>query len=317
MIDDLGGVEIFAKKCIVSATGFRNTSRLCGKASAFPRPEELPLRQGDGWVMANIGIKGSADELKMECANMELLPAGDGKSVFDCCRAYYNDPLGVPPLEIPLMITFPTVKDRAYKRRGINGDSRESCQLLCLAKAEWFGKISEPEVGTMTTPAYKHPQRSEEYEGIKQKWKERLRSALLEIYPQLKDRIDMFDVSTPLSIEHYLPTGSGSAIGLDTCAGETCRFTNFSIMKMLDMKSQIPGLWMTGQDTMMIGVPLAQASGLITGMRIAGPWKSLIFIAKTLWLIVASLGDKAREKRRNKNALANQLEALRAANSAA
>merc|ERR1712151_152700 len=36
MIPDLGGVEIFAKKCIVSATGFRNTSRLCGKGSSFP-----------------------------------------------------------------------------------------------------------------------------------------------------------------------------------------------------------------------------------------------------------------------------------------
>merc|ERR1712187_152893 len=118
------------------------------------------------------------------------------------------------------------------------------------------------------------------------------------------------------TIEHYLPTGSGSAIGLDTCAGETCRFTNFEIMQMLDMKSKIPGLWMTGQDTMMIGVPLAQASGLITAMRIAGPWKSLIFVTKTLWLIIASLGEKTREKKNHKNALANQLEAMRAANSA-
>merc|ERR1712107_249738 len=167
------------------------------------------------------------------------------------------------------MITFPSVKDRAYKRHA--GDGRESCQLLCLAKAEWFGNIPEPEVGTMTKPAYKHPQRSAEYEEIKEQWKERLRSALLEIYSQLKDKIDMFDISTPLTIEHYLPTGSGSAIGLDTVAGESCRFTNFAIMKMLDMKSKIPGLWMPGQDTMMIGVPLAQAAGLITGMRIAGP----------------------------------------------
>jgi len=34
----------------------------------------LKLGQGDGFVMANIGIKGCAAELNMECANMELLP---------------------------------------------------------------------------------------------------------------------------------------------------------------------------------------------------------------------------------------------------
>eukprot|EP00929_Paragymnodinium_shiwhaense_P007578 TRINITY_DN111493_c0_g1_i1.p1 TRINITY_DN111493_c0_g1~~TRINITY_DN111493_c0_g1_i1.p1 ORF type:complete len:689 (+),score=119.41 TRINITY_DN111493_c0_g1_i1:162-2228(+) len=294
MIEELGGLEIFAKSCVVSAVGFRNTARLC-RGTVFPAPEDLALRQGDGYVMANIGIKGSADTLGMECANMEILPAGNGMSIFDGCRAFYTDPLGVPPSEIPMMITFPTVKDRAYNRSGRKDEGRENCQLLILAKKEWFGDVPEPEVGTITTPAYKHPQRKPEYEDLKQKWQERLRAALLAVYPQLKDRIEMFDISTPLTIEHYLPTVSGSAIGLDTCAGEACRFTSFSTMQKLDMKTVIPGLWMTGQDTMMIGVPLAQASGLITAMRIAGPFRSLAFIAKTVWLLLASLGEKARQ----------------------
>jgi len=312
MIDEVGGAELHAGRCVVSACGFRNTARLC-KGTPFPKPDDLPLEQGDGFVMANIGIKGSAAELKMECANMEVLPVGNGMSIFDGVRAFFKDPLGVPPLEIPFMITFPTVKDRAYNHNKANGDGRETCQILVLAKTEWFGQVPEPAVGTITTPAWKHPVRTAEYEEIRDKWKERLKTALLELYPQFKDRIELFDVSTPLTVEHYLPTGSGSAIGLATSAGESCRFTNFGVMKMLDMKTVIPGLWMTGQDSLMIGVPLAQAAGLITAMRIAGPARSLLFVARTVWLLVASLGEKARNRKKLPDSGPEKLAAMRAA----
>ena len=100
------------------------------------------------------------------------------------------------------------------RRRMMGG--RETAQLLCLAKTEWFGKLEEPLSGTISTPAWKEPKRSTEYEDLKKKWTDRLLTVLLTCYPQLKGKIELADVSTPLSIEHYLPTGSGSAIGLDT-----------------------------------------------------------------------------------------------------
>lgn len=292
---DAGGEQLLAKHCVVAACGWRNTAKLC-KGSKFPSADELELPQGDGYVMANIGIKGSAAELKLECTNLELLPAGQGLSVFDGIRAYMKDPLGVPPLEIPMMITFPSVKDRAYKHKAKAGDKYETAQILCLAETEWFGKIEEPTSGTAALPAWKHPKRKVEYEDMKAKWTDRLRSALLSIYPQLEGKIELFDVSTPLTIEHYLPTGSGSAIGLDTSAGKGCRFTDFNVMKLLDMRTPVPGLWLTGQDTLLCGVPLAQAAGLVTAMRIVGPFRSTVFVLRTIWLLVASLGQKARKK---------------------
>jgi all-trans-retinol 13,14-reductase len=257
---------------------------------------ELALPQGDGVVMANVGIKGSATKLGLECTNMELLPVGNGQSVFDGVRTFLADPLGVPPMAIPTMITFPSVKDRAYKRNGSEETARESCQLLVMAKTEWFGKIPEPEVGTTTIPAWKHPERSPDYAKVKAKWVERLQALLLTVYPQLKGKLDMFDISTPLSIEHYLPTVSGSAIGLDTNGGKGCRFTDFSIMKLLDMKTPVQNLWLTGQDALMIGVPLAQGAGLITAVRIGGPLRAVWFAFKSLWLLTASLGAKSRSK---------------------
>merc|ERR1740129_752906 len=109
--------------------------------------------------MANIGIKGSAPELGLECANMELLPVGNGMSVFDGIRRYLEDPLGVPPMEIPMMFTYPSVKDRAYKRNGNDERARESVQILCLAKTEWFGEPAKPEQGNVAVPAWHPPAR--------------------------------------------------------------------------------------------------------------------------------------------------------------
>merc|ERR1719313_882576 len=133
MIEDMeakgcAGMQLQAGGCVVTACGFRNTARLC-KGTAFPSPDDLGLDQGDGWVMANIGIKGTAAELGLECANMELLPTGNGVSIFDGVRNFFNDPLGVPPIEIPMMITFPTVKDRAYNHKSGKGEGRETAQL--------------------------------------------------------------------------------------------------------------------------------------------------------------------------------------------
>lgn len=300
--DAAGAVKLYASECVVSACGWRNTARLCrgDPNSRFPSMESLEVPQGDGWVMANVGLKGSAPTLKMECTNLELLPVGPKQSVFDGIRNYIKDPLGVHPMEIPTMITFPSVKDRGTKRNGDEESARESCQLLCLAKTEWFGQIPEPEVGTVTTNAWKHPVRSTAYEELKTKWTARLKQLLLTVYPQLEGKIEMFDLSTPLSVEHYLPTTSGSAIGLDTNAGRTCRFTNFSVMKLLDMKTPVPRLWLTGQDSLMIGVPIAQGAGIITAIRIAGPLRALRWCTKTALLLLSSLGHKAREAGRPK-----------------
>ncbi|KAJ1446941.1 hypothetical protein M885DRAFT_501854 [Pelagophyceae sp. CCMP2097] len=185
----------------------------------------LPLPQGAGFVVLNVALRGNAAELGLECANLQLVPAGGGMSVFEGVRAYLEDPLRVPLLEV-----------------------------LCLAKTEWFaaanGGVSEG----------RPPKRSDAYAAMKEQWRLRLLDLLFHVYPQLKDKVAFSDLSTPLSIEYYLPSGSGSAIGLDTRGGDFSRFTNLKVMALLDMKSPVPQLWRTGQDALCCGVPLASAS---------------------------------------------------------
>jgi all-trans-retinol 13,14-reductase len=98
----------------------------------------------------------------------------------------------------------------------------------------------------------------------------------------LHGKVAFVDVSTPLTIEHYLPSSIGSGISLDVTPD---RFVNMAQLEILDMKSRVPGLWLTGQDTIICGIPLAQSSGLITAARILGPFGTLRLGIRALRLL--------------------------------
>ena len=59
----------------------------------------------------------------------------------------------------------------------------------------------------------------------------------------------------------------GAAVGLDVTPE---RFTDPEIRRRLDCVTDIPGLYLTGQDTSVIGVTLAQLSGVTTAFRMTG-----------------------------------------------
>ena len=44
------------------------------------------------------------------------------------------------------------------------------------------------------------------------------------------------------------------------------------------MKTSIARLWLTGQDTLLFGQPLAQMSGILTALRIVGPFRITAFV---------------------------------------
>lgn len=48
------------------------------------------------------------------------------------------------------------------------------------------------------------------------------------------------------------------------------RFGDWKVQQHLDSTTPIEGLYLTGQDTLIIGVTLAQLAGVITAVRILG-----------------------------------------------
>jgi phytoene dehydrogenase-like protein len=261
-------------KRVISSVGYHNTF---GKlipddvTKRFDIPRRLPLANSCGFIMCNIGLEGSAEELGLTCANLWYHPAREDGDMFSAVEDFFEDP-GSLENDPMIMVTFPSIKDSSWKEEH---PDQTTCQLLCMAEYAWFEKY-----------AWKTPRRrGAEYNALKEQWGERLVEVLLRFYPQLEGRIGLIDVSTPLSIGHWLGSDEGAAVGLDHTPE---RFTDWDLIQHLDMKTSVPGLWITGQDTVTCGQPIVQASGLITALRVGGFWRSIRYLLTTLPPILRS-----------------------------
>ncbi len=247
---------IKCKKGVISSCGYINTfNKLVSNdiVNKYSIPKSLPIPQSAGFVMCNIGINANPSEVGITNTNTWHIPVDDDNDAFPMINKYFEDPLGDDVI-IPAFITFPSVKEN-----NSSSSNKISCQMLLMANYEWFEKYKVSADDTKN--------RIDGYEEIKQKWKQKALAIFLKYFPLTKDKIDVFDVSTPLSIEHYLKSPQGGAVGLDVIPE---RFINPEVRELLDPVTKIPGLYLTGQDTILCGVTLCQLAGVITAFRITG-----------------------------------------------
>jgi len=80
-----------------------------------------------------------------------------------------------------------------------------------------------------------------------------------QLFPNIKNAIDVVQVGTPLTNEHYLCSHEGSIYGLDHCQQ---RFLPED-SALLRPTTGIPGLFLTGQDIMSAGFVSALNAGLL------------------------------------------------------
>jgi all-trans-retinol 13,14-reductase len=265
---------------VVSSAGYHNTfGKLVPEAvtKRLEIPRRLSIGNSSGFLMANIGLSASPEELGLTCANLWYHPTRADGDMFGAVSDFMADPLN-PAHDPMIMVTFPSIKDGLGEEAHAG---KTTCQVLCTVDYAWFEKFAD----------HKNRRRGPEYEALKTQWGERLVALLLRFYPQLEGHIELVDVSTPLSIQHYLRTDEGGAVGLDH---SPARFTDWEVMRHLNSRTPISGLWLTGQDTVTCGQPIAQASGLITAMRVLGFWRSLRYLARTLPPIVKRVIADAR-----------------------
>ncbi len=116
--------------------------------------------------------------------------------------------------------------------------------------------------------------RGNTYNSYKEEIAERYLSALFRHRPQLEGRIKYYELSTPLSTEHFTNHPQGAIYGL---AHTPARFLNDYVRP----RTEIPGLYLTGQDVVTVGVAGALISGAMTAASILG-WRGLRAMRK--WL---------------------------------
>lgn len=108
---------------------------------------------------------------------------------------------------------------------------------------------------------------SHDYDNKKESYAEILKKVFYKHFPHTKKMELVFTSGTPSTSRHYLNSKYGCSYGLE-CSSE--RFTEWKNVRMLRPETEIMGLYLTGQDILMMGICSALASAVITSRQVLG-----------------------------------------------
>jgi phytoene dehydrogenase-like protein len=191
-----------------------------------------------------IGLQATAEELGLPKTNFWIYPSANYEADVE---AFDAD----PEAEIPLVyISFPSAKDPSFAERY---PGRATIEIVAPGPHEWFERWADQPWG----------KRGDDYEALKERLSQRLLAYLFEKLPQLRDRIDYCELSTSLSTDYFCRYHHGEIYGLDH---DPQRFEQ----DWLKPRTDIPGLYLTGQDILTCGVVGAMIGGLLTAVQLTG-----------------------------------------------
>jgi all-trans-retinol 13,14-reductase len=234
--------------CVVSSAGIDNTFNVLltgevvknsGYAQSMSR-----VRPSMGHLGVYIGLKHTAQELGLPRTNFWIYPSNDYDAAVE---AFLHNPDAPFPV---VYVSFPSAKDPDYLRRH---PGTATIEIVAPAPYEWFEKWRGSTWG----------KRGDDYEAFKAGLGERLMRHLYDKLPQLEGKVDYYEVSTPLSTEWFAGYRRGELYGLDHTPERMQE-------KWLGPRTRIPGLWLSGQDTLTCGVTGAMMAGLLTVTAMAG-----------------------------------------------
>ena len=241
------GSEIFADT-VFSNAGFMNTIEKLLPEESKKRHKVENWKKNLVRSSAHLGIyagfKGNSEELGLSNANLWIYPDGDHEKNLDTFRSD-------PSEEFPLVyISFPSSKDPDWENRF---PGKSTVEIVTPAQMEWFEKWDGTEWG----------KRGEEYEAFKQSLSDRLLEKLFERHPQLRDKLEFSELSTPLSTNWYQKNSGGEMLALD-------HFVERFKESCLHPQMPIKNLYLTGSDAMTAGVGGALMGGVMSTMSLLG-----------------------------------------------
>lgn len=203
------------------------------------------VKQSVAHLSLYIGLEGTPEALQLPKTNYWVYPA-DGDH--DTCVQRYLEDLSQP---FPVVyLSFPSAKDPDWSNRY---PGKSTIDIITLIPYEVFEKWSDKS----------WMKRGEEYEAIKEEFAQRLLKELYKQLPQVKGKINYYELSTPLTTQHFVNYEKGEIYGLDHSPN---RFRQ----SFLKPKTPIKNFYLTGQDIATAGVGGALFSGVLTSMAITG-----------------------------------------------
>ncbi len=192
-----------------------------------------------------IGLEGSPEELQLPKTNYWIYPdEGD----HDTCVKRYIDDLSQP---FPVVyLSFPSAKDPDWSNRY---PGKSTIDIITLLPYDTFEKWSDS--------SWK--KRGEAYEAFKEEMANRLLKELYKQLPHLEGKVNCYELSTPLTTQHFVNYSRGEIYGLDHSPS---RFRQ----SFLVPRTPIKNFFLTGQDIVTAGVAGALFSGMLTATAITG-----------------------------------------------
>lgn len=240
------GRKIFAKN-VISGVGVLNTINQLipdNSKSLFKKSDYSTIPPSVAHLSLYIGIKESSEAIGLPKANFWIYP--DNYDHDQNVESFIEDPINNP---LPVTyISFPSAKDPDFENRFPN---KSTIEIITLAPFEWVKQWD----GT------RWKKRGPEYEEWKEKMSLRLLEKLYERLPQLKGKIDYYELSTPLSTKHFANYSTGEIYGLEHTPE---RFA----LKSLRPKTPIKNFFLTGQDILSAGIGGAAFAGVLTASAI-------------------------------------------------
>jgi len=193
-----------------------------------------------------VKLDGTPEELNLRSSNFWIYPHGDYEKVIS---DFLEDPLNAP---IPLFMGFSCMKDSEWSNKYPN---HSNAIILTEAKKEWFEEWENE----------KCMKRGNDYEDFKnQIGKRMLEEGLFRFYPELREKVLHFNIASPLTTQYYLNACDGESYGLDM------NYYRLTQSVELRPKTNINGLYLTGQDICSLGVTGAMMAGVLTANVLAG-----------------------------------------------
>ncbi|MES2856298.1 MAG: NAD(P)/FAD-dependent oxidoreductase [Bdellovibrionota bacterium] len=231
---------------VISNAGVMNTFKhLLGHTDVLSKQETEALsevKSSTAHVCLYVGLEGSDTELALPKNNIWIYDDYDFNEVG--ARSGGN-PLAEKGLTY---ISFPSAKDPAW---AASHPGKATVQVISACAYDQVRTWEKESFG----------KRSDEYESFKRLVSEKLTRKLIEAVPQIEGRISFSELSTPLSTKHFMGYKSGEIYGLEHSPK---RFD----LSLLRPQTKIPGLYLTGQDVVTVGVGGALYSGVLAATKV-------------------------------------------------
>jgi len=236
------GKKIYAKY-VISDAGVVNTF-----SKLLPEPvieqhklkEKLANLTPSGAHMGlYVGVKDSPSNLNLPKCNYWIFP---NEYNHELNQARYKD----LDCELPVSyVSFPAAKDPESQKRHPN---KSTMEVIIIVPYDWFKKWENSE----------WHKRDEEYTAMKQRVAEQMLGELYRVAPQLKGKVDHYEISSPLSTNKFTKHAHGEIYGTDHTPK---RFRQ----RFLKPITPVKGLYLTGQDAMTASI----AGGMMGGVLCA------------------------------------------------